>query len=416
MKQFRRSWAASTCLDRDEPGRRRDLGQGRRGAYPVTSRRFGWGKGAALFLAALAIVVLWGAQGPLQAHDFTLTRAEVRLQSGSFQVDFVCDLDALALGVPQDMDSALLDRQLRNMPASELEERLEALRRLLSRRIRVRFDGQAVPFAVAFPEHPAPPAGQGQVPTFLGTLARLSGEVPQGAETFGFFASRSFPPVHLEFASNGGDPIRTLMLQRGERSPELAIAELAQAEPWHQTAWRYLGLGFYHIIPEGLDHILFVLGLFLLGPRLRPLIWQVTAFTAAHTATLALSIYGIVSLPSRPVEALIALSIAYVAIENIATPKLKPWRVAVVFAFGLLHGLGFAGVLTELGLPQGGYAAALISFNVGVELGQLAVLLGAFACVGWLRGKEWYRARIAIPLSAAIAGIGLFWFYERLFT
>ncbi len=115
---------------------------------------------------------------------------------------------------------------------------------------------------------------------------------------------------------------------------------------------QYLSLGYTHILPKGLDHILFVLGLFLLSPRLRPMLLQVTAFTIAHSITLGLSIYGIVSLPSRIVEPLIALSIAYVAIENLVTRELKPWRLALVFMFGLLHGMGFAGVLRELGLPR----------------------------------------------------------------
>ena len=128
---------------------------------------------------------------------------------------------------------------------------------------------------------------------------------------------------------------------------------------------QYLWLGYTHILPQGLDHILFVIGLFLLSPRLKTLLLQVTAFTIAHSITLGLSMYGIVSLPPRVVEPLIALSIAYVAIENLLTRELKPWRVALVFTFGLLHGLGFAGVLRELGLPRAEFLTALLTFNAG---------------------------------------------------
>ena len=104
-------------------------------------------------------------------------------------------------------------------------------------------------------------------------------------------------------------------------------------------------------------------------------------------------------MPSSIVEPLIALSIVYVAVENILTDELKPWRVYVVFGFGLLHGLGFAGVLTELELPRSEYLTALITFNVGVELGQLAVISGAFLFVGlWFRNRSWYRRRIIIPV------------------
>jgi hypothetical protein len=128
-----------------------------------------------------------------------------------------------------------------------------------------------------------------------------------------------------------------------------------------EIAREYLWLGYTHILPKGLDHILFVLGLFLLSPRLKTMLLQVTAFTIAHSITLGLSIYGIVSLPSRIVEPLIALSIAYVAIENLWTRELKPWRLALVFMFGLLHGLGFAGVLRELGLPRDEFLTALVT-------------------------------------------------------
>ena len=179
-------------------------------------------------------------------------------------------------------------------------------------------------------------------------------------------------------------------------------------------AWQYFGLGFTHILPKGLDHILFVLGIFLLSLRWKAILLQVSTFTLAHSITLGLTMYGIVSLPARVVEPLIALSIVYVAIENLLTSELKPWRVALVFSFGLLHGMGFAGVLSELGLPRSERITGLLSFNVGVELGQLAVIALMLVLVGWLRHREWYRARVVVPLSLAIAGVGLFWTVTRI--
>src|SRR5262249_42320401 len=137
--------------------------------------------------------------------------------------------------------------------------------------------------------------------------------------------------------------------------------------------------------------------------------------TVAHTITLALTIYGVVSLPSRIVEPLIAVSIVYVAVENIVHPKLSPWRVALVFGFGLLHGMGFAGVLSQLGLPRSGFLTALLCFNGGVELGQLSVILTAFVLIGLpFRRKPWYRARVVIPVSVAIAAVGLYWAIQRI--
>jgi hydrogenase/urease accessory protein HupE len=177
----------------------------------------------------------------------------------------------------------------------------------------------------------------------------------------------------------------------------------------------YVGLGFTHILPKGTDHILFVLGIFLLSIHLRPILLQVTAFTVAHTITLALTIYGVVSLSPRIVEPLIALSIVYVAVENVLTPKLTPWRVALVFGFGLLHGMGFAGVLSQLGLPRSEFLPALLCFNAGVELGQLTVIAAAFLLIGLpFRNEPWYRRRIVVPGSLLIAAIGLYWFVQRI--
>ena len=120
------------------------------------------------------------------------------------------------------------------------------------------------------------------------------------------------------------------------------------------------------------------------------------------------------ALPPGVVEPLIALSIVYVAVENVLTDRMTRWRPPVVFGFGLLHGLGFAGVLGELGLPEQERLVALISFNAGIELGQLAVIAGAAMACGWFRSAPWYRARLVVPASAGIALVGLLWAVERI--
>jgi hypothetical protein len=140
----------------------------------------------------------------------------------------------------------------------------------------------------------------------------------------------------------------------------------------------------------------------------------VTAFTVAHTITLGMTIFGVISLSPRVVEPLIALSIAYVAVENVFTSELKPWRLGLVFGFGLLHGMGFAGVLSGLGLPPSERVTALLSFNLGVEAGQLTVIAAMFLAIGWLRHRAWYRQRTVLPISLAIAGVGLYWTVTRI--
>jgi len=182
-----------------------------------------------------------------------------------------------------------------------------------------------------------------------------------------------------------------------------------------RAALLYLKLGYTHIIPLGLDHILFVLSLFLLNPRLKPVLWQATAFTIAHSVTLGLALYHVITPPAHIIEPLIAVSIVYVALENIFSPKLKPSRIGIVFLFGLVHGMGFAGALGQLGLPQQSYLLSLVLFNLGVELGQLTIILTAFFLLGKGFGtKPYYRSRIVIPLSAVIAAVAGWWTIQRL--
>lgn len=178
----------------------------------------------------------------------------------------------------------------------------------------------------------------------------------------------------------------------------------------------YLQQGFAHILPMGLDHILFVLCLFLLSPKLKPVLWQATTFTVAHSITLGLAMFKIITPSPAIVEPIIALSIMYVALENIFSPTLKKSRIGIVFLFGLIHGLGFANALGELGLPQNSYLTSLIMFNVGVELGQIAVIVAAFLLFGkWFGNKPYYHKVIVIPLSILITIMAGYWTVERLF-
>jgi hypothetical protein len=186
------------------------------------------------------------------------------------------------------------------------------------------------------------------------------------------------------------------------------------ALPWWQQLAMYLRLGFHHIVPQGVDHILFVLGLFFLGITWRKLLSQTTVFTVAHATTLFLSTYGIFRLPSPIVEPAIALSISYIAFENIFRPRLGPGRLAIVFCFGLVHGLGFASSLSDVPFPKHQFIFALLGFNFGVDFGQLFVIGCAFALVGRFRNRPWFRARIAIPCSLVIGTIGLFWAVQRI--
>ena len=189
-----------------------------------------------------------------------------------------------------------------------------------------------------------------------------------------------------------------------------------------QTLTIFVGEGVDHILPGGLDHMLFVLALFLSSTTSRSLVIQISVFTLAHTITLGLAATGVISPPSDIVEPLIALSIALVAIENLFFKKPPRWRPIVIFLFGLLHGLGFAGFFGELGLPEGQFWSALIGFNIGVEIGQLSVIILAIAVLSvwrWRNNIEYtdvvYRRFMILPGSLLIGATGSWWAMERVF-
>ncbi len=195
------------------------------------------------------------------------------------------------------------------------------------------------------------------------------------------------------------------------------INYVLEKAPTQHVIWFYLQLGFTHIIPEGFDHILFVVGLCLLSTRFKVILWQATAFTVAHSITLALSMKNLIVAPSAVVEPIIALSILFVAVENLLLKELKPWRIALVFGFGLIHGMGFASSLNEIGLPRNKFFTSILSFNIGVELGQIAVITAVFVLLVIPFGKRLnYRKKIVYPLSIIIGLTALYWTIERVMS
>ena len=368
--------------------------------------------------------LLLAARASAHLPAFSMATATIE-PDGRYEMDLTFDVVAFALNQTSQATADAAMNELLDGPDPVLAAHLAAAQLRFQSDFAVLADGTAGTLDTnTFPtladlqrykESPPTP----RLPVML--MASLAGHLPAGARSVSF----RFPPAMGSVAMTVMRPTlppASLVANPGlatDPVPLTASTPTAGAPPilepsrWH-VARQYLGLGFSHIVPEGLDHILFVLGLFLLGNRLKPLLIQVTAFTVAHSITLGLSLYGIFRLPPAIVEPLIALSIAFVAVENICTPKLQPWRPFVVFGFGLIHGLGFAGVLTSFGLVRQQFALALVSFNAGVELGQLFVITLAFLAVGWWRQKPWYRTAIVIPASVLIAATGLFWTVQRL--
>ena len=179
---------------------------------------------------------------------------------------------------------------------------------------------------------------------------------------------------------------------------------------------QYFVYGYSHVIPLGVDHILFILSIFLLNSNIKSVIIQCSVFTLAHTITLGLAAGGYIIPDSKYVEPLIAISILFTSIENIIRDKISNWRLLIIFIFGLIHGMGFANALKEIGFAENHFLLSLLFFNIGVEAGQLSIILAAwFLMAKWFSKKSWYKQRIVYPLSAIIACIALNWTIERIF-
>lgn len=378
----------------------------------------------------LAAVLLLAGQSYAFAHLPTMAAASITVESdGKFSLDLTFDVPPFVLDVtPQAATDNAMNAWL-NGDTNSLAASLAAASVRFSKEFATVTDkGAGSMDTFLFPtvadlERYKESVAIVQLPVML--MLSLEGRLPPGARSVSF----RFPAVMGVIAvtinrpgqeaaalvANSGEATEPvpIQLQGASVSPASGTSPAVEPGRWHVVR-QYLLLGYQHILPEGTDHILFVLGLFLLSCRLKPLLWQVTAFTVAHSITLGLAMYGIIRLPSSVVEPLIAASIAFVAVENICTPELKPWRPVVVFCFGLIHGLGFSSVLLSLGLPRNDFVPALVAFNGGVELGQLTVIAGAFVVVGWWRQRAWYRRSIVIPASALIAATGVYWTIQRI--
>ena len=341
---------------------------------------------------------------------------------GRFRVEIRASIEALLTGIngqykdTRQAPTAEAYDRLRVLEAPDLAKAFEPFRERMLGAIELRFDGR--PARAEITEVDIPEPGYTKVPRI--SLIVLEGEIPVDTRELTWYYPVAF----------GDNAVRVRQVDRNREkwhwsawqwiredkaSEPFSLREVFRSPGFFEVVREYVAAGFDHIIPDGLDHILFVLGLFLFSARLRPLLWQVTMFTIAHSITLALAMTGLIELPARLVEPLIALSIAYVGVENIWHRELHKSRLALVFGFGLLHGLGFASMLSDFGMPANAFATALISFNVGVEGGQLAVIGLAFLAIGlWFSRRPYYRALITIPGSLVISAVGLYWTWERL--
>ena len=363
------------------------------------------------------IAMLSMAAVPAAAHEVRPAVADVTVgdQTVDLSVRLVLEqmLVEMDLTGLEDTDESVLAAQydaLRAEDGDKLKAELNAVWPGLAPRFIIKAGETAVLARIVSVE--VPPVGNTDLPR--DTVLTLQADLPDDGSAVQIGWAESFGSLVVRQADGDADSYAAL-LEGGDLSDPLPRVGVS-ADSAGAVFARYIVSGFEHIVPKGLDHILFVLGLFLYALRAGPLLAQVTAFTLAHTVTLALASLKIVSVPTGIVEPLIAASIVYVAVENIFGGKIGMLRVAVVFGFGVLHGLGFASVLGDVGLQDSRFVIGLIGFNIGVEFGQLSVIALAFVLVGWPFGQKlWYRTRVVIPASTAIALVGAWWTVERVF-
>jgi hydrogenase/urease accessory protein HupE len=358
-------------------------------------------------LALLALVALMGTLRRADAHAVGLSRGDYVASGGAVMATMVFARGELTAAVPSldaNGDGALDDWEVQRARA--------ALEGTVTAQIIVRGDSEECP----------------------GTLARATLTEQDGLELVAMYTCRRAPSkVTIELALLGsfahghrhlvrlaaGSAVVDDVLFRGHASAEIETG--GQSAPGQGAARRYsrtVGfvafplMGVEHIL-TGYDHLLFLFGLILVGGRVRALAGVVTAFTLAHSITLALAAFGVLTPPSRIVEPAIALSIAYVGVENFFVKNAeKRWKIT--FPFGLVHGFGFAAALHNIELPRTQIPVALVSFNLGVELGQLGVMAAVLPLVLWARKNRWIEIRGVPALSACITLVGLFWFVERI--
>jgi hypothetical protein len=371
-------------------------------------------------MRGICFAILFFFSSTINSHEIKPAIVDLIIADGQASIDFKINAEQILSGVDasqyqdtNDAPQAELYDQFREKNEEELKQDIQQNWNLFQDQITINgLEGSSLSLVDLMidqdvnPEYPRD--------TNLKTEAPLNqNEITiQFATELGPVVIRQFENISKE------NMIFSTYLQPGEISAELS--PLSQAT-MSQTIIEYIILGMEHIVPKGLDHILFIFGVFFFAVKLKPLLWQVTMFTLAHSLTLILASLKLVIIPASIIEPLIALSIGYVAFENIFQRQSKfhsrsnTIRYAVIFFFGLIHGLGFAFVLEDIGLPTGQLILSLLSFNIGVEIAQIGLVVLAYLLMFYPSKQLWYRKAIQIPCSLVIGLIGIYWFFERVF-
>jgi hydrogenase/urease accessory protein HupE len=346
-------------------------------------------------LVALGVVVAGLSPMRAFAHQVGISRGEYRLEDSSLRAELVFAREEL-LGLVPTLDG----NQDGTLAEAELESGRESIQALLRTGVSVRADGTACAGAL------------------LGTRlveedgvaleTRFTCERAPSRASVDLALLQGLPHGHRHLAHvASGHGNEDAVLLRGATMLEVGTSAVARGSVVGSLLW----MGVVHIL-SGLDHLVFLFGLILVGGRLRGLLMTITAFTVAHSITIALAVLGVWAPSPSFVEPAIALSVAYVGVENFFVKNANR-RWLITFPFGLVHGFGFAGALGELAVPRAQLIPALVSFNLGVEAGQLAVLAVVLPLLFWARQRPWFLAYGVQALSAVVVLLGVGWFTLR---
>lgn len=344
----------------------------------------------------LALVLLT----TLSAHDLERTTVHLRVDSdGAFTLRLAHDPSWLLLRM-ESFAGGIQSTSPRDTAARDL--RLRELAPQIIDRVVLFVDGHEVrPVSADYAPPPANvPAGEFALASYT-----LHGQMPTSARTLRWYYGLVADPypLTLELADGSsstelvlGDAWSTALSLNGPGPPQSLLVRTI----------RYVAVGYRHIVSGGWDHALLVIGLCLLGTQLRPVFEQIAAFVFAHAVVMTLAAYGLLSVPTRSVEPLMGLMIAFVGIENVLARTLSKWRVTLVVVCGLAHGVGMAGLLKSLSRTD--RIAALVGINLGIGASQLTIAACVWLVVFWWRNRSWYESHIVVPVSLAVAAGGLY--------
>ena len=356
----------------------------------------------------------------LKSHEIKPSIADFSINESSLTFEIRLNAELILSGIDasdiQNTDNSNLSYKyddLRKLPDNDLKENIMSNWDNISQNIYIKLDGDVQELNLLSIEI----INQRNYEVTRDTIINFHIPLDKKNTSFSFSMSKKFGSIILreQNLNKNVDQLYTNYLNSGDASDLINLNHTVALTKINSFI-KYLFLGIEHIIPKGLDHILFIIGLFLFSNLIRPLLLQVTMFTIAHTITLVIASLSLINVNASIVEPLIALSIVYIGVENIfkkySNTKI---RYYVIFLFGLLHGLGFALVLKDVGLDYSNLLMNLVSFNIGVEIAQIFILFLLYLTIGlFFSKKKYYKIIFQIPLSLFISLIAICWFVERI--